>query len=280
MPILTVQLNHPGAELPYKMGKGFSVRDGKVVREWNAAGSHHRKFIRSKGEYLSQHNAQPIKGSIMFWGEWEGNAWYTHVGGAHAYGIHEPFFSLQPRNHQNTDPYVFGPAFRYAVCKQRGRMHYLEPGSLILFGSSFGHGFALDTMMVVGSYQTAQEVSQTNASHYSDVYRQTTLEQLGATYLGAGPDSRHRLYSGKTWHQDPTFFSYTPCKPDTPDNAQTFPRVMFPFEGMQEWGFSSNPTGIKFISEGAASARNIWQTITEHVLSQGYSLGISIEEPR
>jgi hypothetical protein len=61
MSILTVQLNHPGAEKNYRLGGGYSFFEGKLIREWNADKSHYRKFIHQEGEYIKTLNQQPMK---------------------------------------------------------------------------------------------------------------------------------------------------------------------------------------------------------------------------
>lgn len=278
MSILAVQLNHPGAEKAFKPGMGFSIFQEKDIREWNNDPRHYRKFIQQKGQYISQPGENPLTDELLFWGEWEGNSWYKPLNSWSPNGIHQPFHSLHIRGHQNTDPYVFGKNFHYAVCKQRGQLTRLDPGSLILFGSSFKHGFALDTVFVVGSYETAHEVAAGNANNYSLTYRQATLEQLGETYTHPHPESKLRLYNGQTYFHNADYFSYSPCRPINPMNLLGFDRILFPYQ--ERPLFSSNPTGIKIIAQGKEHVKTIWDTVTQKIIENNYYFGISFQEPQ
>ena len=278
MSVLAVQLNHPGAEKPFKLGKGYSLFRDKLFRDWNNDATHYRKFIQHRGQFLSHIGSSPKESELLFWGEWEGNSWFTPLQSGSPNGIHQPFHSLHVRGHQNTDPYVFGNRFHYAVCKQRGRLTQLEPGSVILFGSSFKTGFVLDTVFVVDSYESVHEVASNQAVNYSKTYREATLVQLGETYIKPDKNSHLRLYSGRMYHQHKDFFSYVPCKSVNEETATGFSRIMFPY-GNPNLHFSSNPTGIKILAEGVDKALNLWQYISREILSRGYYLGTAIDEP-
>jgi hypothetical protein len=251
-----------------------------LIREWNADKSHYRKFIQSQGECISRPGEQVQQGDLLFWGEWEGNSYFEPLNAWNPNGIHTPFHSLHIRNHQNTDPYVFGERFLYAVCKQRGRLTQLEKGSLILFGSSFKNGFALDTVFVVGSFESVHEVAANKACNYSITYREATLEQLGDTYIQPKPDSKLRLYSGQMYRDNQTIFSYSPCKFFNEESKKGFSRVTFPYVDLGGFEFSSNPTGIKILNSGSEYTEHIWNAITQQVIEQGFHLGIHFQEPK
>jgi hypothetical protein len=151
--------------------------------------------------------------------------------------------------------------------------------SVIFFGSSFKNGFALDTVFVVGSFESVHEVAANKASNYSTTYREATLEQLGDTYISPNPASKLRLYKGLTYSEDRALFSYTPCKPVNEDNRAGFSRVLFPYENFSGAQFSSNPTGMKILSTDAEQTKEIWMFITQEVLKQGYHLGTKFNEP-
>jgi len=149
MPLLKVQLNHPGSEKPFKLGKGYQKINGSIIREWNDDPRHYRKFIRIKGDYLPSIGANPIESNLQFWGEWEGNSVFHPINNeaGNANGIHEPFHSTQIRGFENTDPYIYGNFFKYATCSQSGELLNLMPSSLILFGTTKDIGFELDTVL-------------------------------------------------------------------------------------------------------------------------------------
>jgi hypothetical protein len=279
MSILTIQLNHPGAEKNYKLGGGYSYFEGRLIREWNKDKSHYRKFIRQEGEYIKALGQQPSKDELLFWGEWESNSYFEPLNRWNPNGIHQPFHSLHIRHHQNTDPYIYGEHFLYSVCKQRGRLTQLEKGSVVLFGSSFKNGFVLDTVFVVGSFESVHEVAANEAANYSKTYREATLEQLGDTYIRPNPSSKLRLYKGLMYAENQELFSYTPCKPYNEETKTGFPRVIFPYQNFNVIQFSNNPTGIKIISSNAEQTKEIWNYITQEVLKQGYYLGVKLNEP-
>ena len=53
MTLLKVQLNHPGKEKPFEIGKGYHFINNQIIREWNNDLTHYRKFLRCEGEYLT-----------------------------------------------------------------------------------------------------------------------------------------------------------------------------------------------------------------------------------
>jgi hypothetical protein len=95
MALLKVQLNHPGNEKPFKIGKGYQNINGKVIREWNDDSKHYRKFIRNEGNFLKSIIDPPLTGKLLFWGNWEGNSVFhlLHDGKSKPNGIHEPIHS-------------------------------------------------------------------------------------------------------------------------------------------------------------------------------------------
>jgi hypothetical protein len=278
MSILAVQLNHPGREKPFKLGNGYSQYQGQIIREWNSDPSHYRKFLQQKGCYILKPGEELLTDDLLFWGEWEGNSWFQPLTTHSPNGIHRPFHSLHIRGHQNTDPYVYGDRFHYAVCKQRGRLTQLDPGSLILFGSSFKSDFVLDTVFVVGSFEIVHEVAANRAVNYSKTYRESTIEQLGEIYVNPENASNLRLYSGKMYARYKDYFSYVPCRPLRVETNPAFGRVMFPYD-YPALNFSSNPTGIKILTEGEREVKAIWEAVTSKVITAKYHLGVSFEEP-
>ncbi len=280
MSVLAIQLNHPGREKPFRLGNGYHQTPNGIIREWNNDASHYRKFLKMRGSYIHSPGDIPQADTLYYWGEWEGNSYFDALPDAHSHGIHLPIHSLNPRGHQNTDPYVYGDAFRYAICKQRGRLTQLDPGSVILFGSSFKSGFALDTVFVVGSFQSVQSVYAENAARYSLTYRQATLESLADVYLASYPNSSLRLYSGITYTPDAGLFSFLPCRVGEPIGYDFRARCIFPYNMNSVIPFSNNPTGIKILGEGSNAVMNIWEKTLRYVQLKQYALGIQIDEPQ
>lgn len=278
MSILAVQLNHPGREKPFRLGDGYRHDQGLLIREWNNDPSHYRKFLQQKGSYIRKVGEPAQTADLLFWGEWEGNSLFQPFHTWNPNGIHKPFHSMHIRGHQNTDPYVFGDRFHYAVCKQRGRLTQLDPGSLILFGSSFKTGFALDTVFVVGEYESVHEVAASSARNYSKIYRKVTIEQLGNTYQSPDPKSNLRLYSGRMYKKHRDYFSYVPCRPLDADSSKGFQRLTFSYDN-EALDFSANPTGIKILGEGMENVKNIWDTVLNHSFKEQFFPAVVLDEP-
>jgi hypothetical protein len=73
--------------------------------------------------------------------------------------IFSPYYQRPASYHrlQNTDPFVFGERFLFTICQQHTatgptQLRFLERGSVILFGSSVGRRFVLDTVFVVSRW--------------------------------------------------------------------------------------------------------------------------------
>lgn len=274
MPRLNVQLNHPGPEKPFIDSNGYQQINNQIVREWNDEIKHYRKFIRNGGEYLSSLNALPLSSKLLFWGEWEGNSDFTPLGNGNGIpnGIHVPFHSVLIKGSQNTDPYVFGEYFKYAICSQFGVMCNLLADSLILFGTTKDIGFELDTVFVVRNHESAQNVYLNNASNYTLVYYEETLKQLGQPYLGPNPSLYNKIYRGQTWWENKDYFSFVPCNVD---DGIGFKKVVLPIP----------PSGKQKVGHPYHHFDNInhiqlWKLIVKEVFRQGFYLGIRFDEPQ
>jgi hypothetical protein len=275
-----VQLNHPGNEKPFAIGNGYIHYNNQIIREWNndilqnGKKPHYRKFIRNNGVLLKNLKSQPqYNNKLLFWGEWEGNSFFyqNNNGNGIPNGIHEPFHSILIRGFQNTDPYVFGDYFKYAICSQTGIMCNLPNGSLILFGTTTNIGFLLDTVFVIKTYETANAICNNNAMNYSNVYREETLEQLGNIYLGPNPSLNNKVYQGQTWWDCNDFFSFVPCKLDS-SNSYNKVILNIPY-------LSNQKVGHLYKHFENCNSIDIWNDVVICVLNQGFYLGIRFDEP-
>jgi hypothetical protein len=274
MPLLKVQLNHPGEQKPFIIGSGYQSFNNLIIREWNNDPKHYRKFIKNSGDYLQNLNSKPQKNSLLFWGEWEGNSEFTPFAGGIGFpnGTHVPFHSILIRGIQNTDPYVFGKYFKYAICSQTGLMCNLLADSLILFGTTKDIGFELDTVFVVRNHESAQNVYLNNASNYTLIYREETLEQLGQTYLGPNPSLNNKIHRGQTWWENKDYFSFVPCKVD---NGLSFKKVVLQIPPM-----GKQKVGHPYHHFDNINHIQLWKLIVKEVLKQGFYLGIRFNEPQ
>ncbi|GAB6278142.1 MAG: hypothetical protein STSR0006_01370 [Lentimicrobium sp.] len=284
MAIMTVQLNHPAVEKEFS-NKGFCNAGHQIIREWNDnPNQHYRKYIRNKGIYIeSIIDSNPKNDDLMFWGEWEGYSKFQPLKRTNPNGIHEPFHSIIGRGCQNTDPYVFGDFFKYAICLQTGVMRNLDPGSLILFGTTTKVGFLLDTVFVVKSKEIAKNVFLNNAANYNQVYREETIEQLGETYLGPNYSRNNCIYHSHTWwnkqnneYKEFDYFSYVPCR----INDETYDKAIIPIPPMAKQRVGHPYRHLNPPNEEWTSPKKVWDYITKEVIKQGLYLGIRLEEPK
>jgi hypothetical protein len=287
MALLVVQLNHPGPQKKFKPFKNPSetsdgyvrVANGEIIREWNVDECHYRKFINNKGNYISDltelPNTQPEK--LQFWGEWEGNSFFTPInnGKGTPNGIHEPFHSIVNRGHQNTDPYVYGEYFKYAVCPQTGIMNTLDNGSLILFGTTTKFGFLLDTVFVIKSNESAEIVRNTNGSGYSQTYKEETLDQL-CEYLKVPycPNNNIKLYRGQTFGECNEYFSFVPCRRE---ELGPFKKNLLDYNSFPWLSKCTQGHPYKHLME--RKPKDIWKEIVSFVLGKQFLLGIQFAEP-
>jgi len=275
----TIQLNHPCNEKLFIIGNGYFPFNNQIIREWNndtlpnGKQPHYRKFIRSNGEFVANMNSKPQNSNLIFWGEWEGNSIFNPINNGQntPNGIHEPFHSVVVRGFQNTDPYVFGNYFKYAICSQKGIMCNLPTGSLILFGTTTNIGFLLDTVFVVKSHETAISVCNNNAANYSIVYREETIEQLGNTYLGPNPSSINKIYQSQTWWDCNDYFSFVPCNIASSNN---YSKVILNFPLM-----AKQKVGHPYRHFNRRQPIDVWKDIVNSVLKQGFVLGVRFKEP-
>jgi len=282
---MKVQLNHPGGQKPFKLGNGYFKNGNDIIREWNKDRSHYRKFIVNQGYYLNNLNDfQPKQENLYFWGEWEGNSFFIPLKNENysirPNGIHKPFHSIENRDHQNTDPYIFGEYFKYCVCKQIGKMQDLPlKNSVILFGSTFPKlgKFYIDTVFVVKGFENSSKVIENNAANYSKIYREATLEQLTQYLKPPTITNNNKIYHSQTWWDNKDFFSFVPCKINEEDNG--FERLYIELDN-QKFGLSSYQSGKSFLPKCNLSPKELWLEVAEEALKQNFKLGIRFDEPK
>ena len=130
---------------------------------------------------------------------------------------------------QNTDPFVFGDCFKYFVCKQwkkangqATKLSRLEPGSMILFGSTHGPDsdafFQLDTVFVVAcclEYSPSNPAKLPPHPAISDDYLKAVFRMAFPKRDSEIPsDLRLRLYFGATAsNRVDGMYSFAPARP-------------------------------------------------------------------
>jgi hypothetical protein len=221
-------------------------------------------------------------GDLAFWGEWEPQSRVEMIEATVSAGpvcVHVPYYSRPPDvdRLQNTDPCVFG-GFRYTCCQQhfRGKpsgLQGLAPGSLILFGSSLGGAFVLDTVFVIadeGVSHDSASYRQRLAGSVPDAYFDITLDRWYAD-----PFEPCRLYNGATVDAPLNgMFSFFPAIPWAPGTAG-FARPPIRIPDVISDGLTQNR---KCTSATVARTADVWREVVRQVEEHVW-LGVQAEMP-
>lgn len=272
-----VQFPHPGGE----------HRPKTDVMPWNT-GSHRRKFMTTEGNY-SDGSGSLKAGQLVFWGEFEGHSrviarWEEQD--PLPMVLHAPFLGTPPSGvvRQNTDPWVFGERFHYSNCKQLTNhestvtfMQGLTDGSLVLFGSSVGGSFVLDTALVIAGKRGTFQPRNYDHLEVSDAFRIATLESL-QPFAKPELDVSLTLYDGAT-PDDPIqgMYSFVPALPRQ-DDGPRFARPRIELPGI------INPRSKQAASAGIGprpieDVKFAWESVTRQVLAQGLVLATRLHLP-
>ncbi len=296
-----IQFPHPGVEHSSKNGA-----------KWNS-GFHKRKYLKIEGTYLKDISSKPIDDTIFFWGEWEAQSHVlpiTQKQKNYPKNIFIPYYQL-PNAKANTDPFIFGNQFYYCICKQG---HYpslrnLDSGSIIFFGSHKDGNFVLDTVFIVKDFiEYEVENIQKIKDSFNDVFFNVSLLPLnnitpvepkyiiedknnsGCNVPINGDDNndykpichtadnlKYRIYRAVMYDDRNDFegmFSYAPCLPNTIGKIG-FSRP----EICQSQSVNCKLTqGIKISYN--LNTKQVWNEITQQVLSQGLNLMIKTDLPK
>lgn len=280
---MKIQLNHPGHQKPFRLGKGYRQIANNIIREWNNDNVHFRKFIQNNGHYINGlKDLNPKQAELYFWGEWEGNSFFNPFPKNDFQklpnGLHKLFHSTVIKGIQNTDPYIYGDNFKYCVCKQTGRLTNLILDDLILFGTVVPslNKFYIDTIFVIQDHDSSSNVQTTGGAYYSQIYKEETLEQLNEYLKVPTFTNNNRVYHSKTWWDDKDYFSFVPCKLSY-DNIG-FERLFLDLDN-EIFQLSSNSTGKSFLKRCSLNSKDLWKEIVKISVEQGFKLGVKFDEP-
>lgn len=280
---MKIQLNHPGHQKPFRLGKGYRQIANDFIREWGNDNVHFRKFIQNNGHYIdSLKDLNPKQAKLYFWGEWEGNSFFNPFPRANhtvlPNGLHKLFHSTVIKGLQNTDPYIYGDNFKYCICKQTKTLTNLILNDLIVFGTVVPslNKFYIDTVFVIKDHNSSANVQATRGVNYSQVYKEETLEQLNEYLKTPTYENNKKVYQSKTWWEDKEYFSFVPCKLDY--NRVGFERLFIELSN-QTFQLSSNPTGKSFLNNCRLSSQDLWKEIVRISTEQGFVLGVKFDEP-
>jgi hypothetical protein len=250
------------------------------VRLWNRTmiggrrNMHKRKFIEHAGAYVDQLNhCYSKKNNLRFWGEFEGHSRFELLEAVDSVpywenpsALHRPFFCVRGMQDQNTDPWVFGESWYYAIC-QKYRLRNIEPGDLILFGSEFGDAFYMDTLVVI------QDSVEARWENFETVYRQSTLRHIEVSEHLQGAFPVHRALKHAA---SPSLFSFVPAH--IPESSlRSRPRIDTIALGLKKPGARTGALSRKLFPNEQINL--IWNTIAIEVLRQGFVLATDFEAP-
>lgn len=281
--IAVVEFTHPGKQMclsrqSRKNGTAYHYTSGTSgVRYWNCERTHQRKFIRSWGKVDGKDGTM----DLLFWGEWEAQAEFDLLdwdrSSLKPNAVYRPLFDARQVGVHNTDPNVFSSRFYYSNCKQRSRrfLRELDRWSVILFGSEYDAGFALDTVFVVGKgYSRDQYVA--NREHFPELMRATGPDHMDL-YRKCGSFS---LYEAMMHSDAEDMFSFVPCRPYE-GNEGGFPRPLLDYGtfGLQSPGARTVCTDLLDGKGNREAALEYWDKVRRRCMAQGYEIGIRFDEP-
>lgn len=266
-----VQFPHPGEE----------HNPGSAERQtWNT-GNHRRKFLQSHGRWVAG-DGSPSEDDLVFWGEWEAPSYvikrWERKDSLPRF-LHRPVWERPATKgiRQNTDPWVFGDSFRFSNCKQltptrnRSRLQSLTRGSLILFGSTIGLEFIIDTVFVV---KDSRPFSPGEPPQTDEAFRVCTVESL---LMSGKADDPLTLYRGATFEaQINGMYSFVPCRRANADEMR-FPRPSISLGHYVNPKSKQSPRLIEVHSQ--ADVRDLWLSVRKQVLDAGCMLGVWFATP-
>ena len=310
-----IQFFHPGQEHGYDI---YNSKYNCYLKDWhtivnkNGKGiDHRRKFLLNEGYFIK--NNEKHNGKLLFWSEWEPPSrvellkqqTYCPPYGKNPEYLHIPFLPpadqlkkyqeklFQDRHfYQNTDPFVFGDNFIYAICQQKKKsLRVLDEGSLIIFGSRANRRFVIDTVFVVKSkrkYHSLDDIMDMNLDIYPEIVTKLILDKNNRINEPEGLT----LYKGATY-DDPVneMYSFIPAK--VYDGKKIgFPRFYMPddfyktkfknyFQNSQERYckiFEGGMMGIKYNDNTKNEVKEFWEYIRT-VVSKNHVLGYNLKMP-
>lgn len=307
------QFTHPGSEHT----KGTKLPEcGVYFKRWNWGG-HHRKYIRCKADIVDANDSIKKGESVDFWGEWEPESLVVPLPATdddkeRPNNIHYPVFIKDDTEYegnnsivkkiieekkkeqkkadrlQNTDPFIFGENFYYTCCKQY-QTKRLEPGSIILFGSTFKDPdrdrYVIDTVFVISEII---ECTADGIEKYRDrdpangLFYDAVLHKI---YYGSGSQDKNKNWSegnkiivGASYeNRYEGMYSFFPCHPST--NKKRYKRPVIDSSLHEKISSSLMSQGAYIIQSGIDDTKVFWKNLRDLVLEQGYCLGVKAELP-
>ena len=308
---MIVQLIHPGTQYPLhphisthtqRTFLPHSPRRG--IRWWNRQNTatskgnqHYRKYLEAEGQFITSLASKTKVGRFCFWGEWEPQSVFTLAGNPTGKAllpnaVHRPMLHIPDKETltglHNTDPYVFGEAFYYGLCKQRpwNALSQLNPGDIILFGTNYTAGFSPDTVMVIAAGTKAGDYLNKQAPFtVPEIYQKITLDKPEP----AGPNLYHphcgfTLYKARMHGSARSPFSFAPCLPHFRNKAVTHvEKPIIPFDALDSWLAASGKSWNRKRNSkqavrafGSVDKNTFFKELANCILQSGHALGTTV----
>lgn len=263
-----VLVPHPGAERSV-------ARDGRC--RWpRARVKHARKFVLTRGIALAEHPSESgIDGEFGVWCEYEANTTATPALGAatrsHAFDLEADRMST-PATRLNSDPWIWRPGFRWTVCRlltKAGRnvVKQLSEGDIVIFGSSIGGRWRMDTVLVV-------RAPRGQLMPESPAHGRYVVQPL------RGEGIRRHPVVGREWSPGTSEpFSFAPVQPSSEPAKPRVDVTSLLGALKKSNGVEPSPLNSQSLVLVVGSSEEAWATLTELTFQQGFLLGVSFQHP-
>jgi hypothetical protein len=281
-----VFFNHPG-------GEHWGSQEGGLYL-WNRK-KHRRKYLVARGKLADRQRAawriSDHDQRMLLWAEYEPDTISSRFPEDPSPGLpwawHETVpMPIPPRSAANTEPWIFGRAFRYFLCRQSSLEYLrdLHSGDLLLFGSWMKQGhdgrkarrfnFFLDTVFVIDD--SVVWPPRPDEPPIPDKLLDPSF--VHGSFAQSTCRPRRRFYWGKMLGTKPTRepFCWSPCAPWVKGHLP--PRERRPMIGDLFGEDAGN--GQVFRKRLDLDPADAWRKVTERCVDTGYSLAVSLKSPK
>lgn len=249
---------HPGAErIP---------RSGRTDVPWPPEGAtHQRKYLRATGRVFDAHGLSKQPEALEFWGEYEGPTEATALAKRERgcpTCVHD--IVLPPGEALlNTDPWVFHPGFVWSICRHNSIRDPVDRGTVVLFGSSVGRRWLLDTFIVVSHRLSGRKSSLGSA-----------YDELVAPTIEASDPFVGTLPSGDCP------FSFVPASRLRRDAGFARPDIskLLTLLRLTSTGASPSPANSQALVH-CTGPDSFWDKVVSAVFTNGLLLGVEFLHP-
>lgn len=277
--------------VPHPVDERLPNNSGRHCDWPGATEAHARKFLESRGSWLTALNGGEQRGQLRVWCEYEAPTIATriplmspeHPAWLHeidAPALHAISSARMASRHLNTDPWIWDTGFVWSVCKHftsgklRADVASIAAGDIVLFGSSRGGRWMLDTVLVAAGPPIPYRPGVSRSPTLSLAYRDCVSEPLSGCSLRIVLGAHH------AGNEDP--FSFAPAIPAATgasfariDISSVVRRILL--KNRQP----AKPSNGRAFAAGVYPGGNLrlWRDLVSMTLRAGQVLGISFDHP-